>query len=231
MLPKTSICRASTRDAVCGHGKTFQVYGANCWPRTNPRQDAACSPQLLLSGRAFLPPPFLRSLPTSCHPSCPSCLSCSSRNAFDLNIEMFAQPLMLKRTEENKYLRDADWIGFLLTVGLVLHNFQQNSFRSLASKGFRYSTGGCACVCPLTQKIRTYEVFFANTPGEHHRRHRLADGPLSSLQAPSPSLSSFGAASVMCCSARPASSRAPSVLPEDRIGRNTPEYNIHCLIL
>ena len=63
------------------------------------------------------------------------------------------------------------------------------------------------------------------TTGEHPRRHHLADGPLSSLyatslplsslHAPSPSLSSFGAASVMmCCSARPASSRAPSALPK-----------------
>ena len=56
------------------------------------------------------------------------------------------------------------------------------------------------------------------TPDKHPRRHHLADGPLSSLYAPSPSLSSVGAASVMmCCSARPASSSAPSVLPEDRI--------------
>ena len=60
------------------------------------------------------------------------------------------------------------------------------------------------------------------TPDEYPRRHHLADGPLSSLYAPSPSLSSFGAASViMCCSARPASSSAPFVLPEDRIGRNS----------
>ena len=57
--------------------------------------------------------------------------------------------------------------------------------------------------------------------GEHPRRHRLADGALSSLYAPSPSLSPFGAASVMkCCSTRPASSSAPSVLSEDRTGRN-----------
>ena len=62
---------------------------------------------------------------------------------------------------------------------------------------------------------------------EHPRRHHLADGPLSSLYAPSPSLSSFGAASLMmCCSARPASSSAPSVLPEDLIGRNI--INIRC---
>ena len=59
------------------------------------------------------------------------------------------------------------------------------------------------------------------TPDEHPRRHHLADGPLSSLYAPSPSLSSFGAASVMTCrSARPASSSGPCVLPEDRISRN-----------
>ena len=58
---------------------------------------------------------------------------------------------------------------------------------------------------------------------EHPRRDHLADGPLSSLCAPSPSLSSFGAASVvMCCSARPASSSAPSVIPEDRLGRIIP---------
>ena len=67
-----------------------------------------------------------------------------------------------------------------------------------------------------------------NTP----RRHRLADGQLSSLYAPPPSSSSFGAASVMmCCSARPASSSTPlrpCVLPEDRIGL---KYNIHSYIL
>ena len=58
------------------------------------------------------------------------------------------------------------------------------------------------------------------TPDEHPRHH-LADGPLSSLYAPSPNLSSFGAAFVRtCCSARPASSSALSVLPEDRIGLN-----------
>ena len=78
----------------------------------------------------------------------------------------------------------------------------------------------CASACP--QKIPNLRGGFrkrrlTNTP----RRHRLADGQLSSLYAPLPSFSSFGAASVMmCCSARPASSSAPSVLPEDRIGRN-----------
>ena len=39
----------------------------------------------------------------------------------------------------------------------------------------------------------------------------------------------FGAASVMmCCSARPASSSAPSVLPDDQIGR---KYNVSSSIL
>ena len=42
------------------------------------------------------------------------------------------------------------------------------------------------------------------------RRHRLADGQLSSLYAPSPIFSSFGVASViLCCSAPPTSSSAP----------------------
>ena len=78
------------------------------------------------------------------------------------------------------------------------------------------------CVSACTQKAPNLRFCFlkrrlTNTP----RRHRLADGQLSSLYAPLPSFSSFGAASVMmCCSARPASSSAPSVLPEDRIGRN-----------
>ena len=59
------------------------------------------------------------------------------------------------------------------------------------------------------------------TPDEHPRHHHLSDGSLSALHAPSPSLSSFGAASVMmCCSAGPASSSAPSVLPEERICGN-----------
>ena len=80
-----------------------------------------------------------------------------------------------------------------------------------------------ACVCPLSLRSSEPTRWFSQmTRDEHPRCHHLADGPLSSLYAPSPSLSSFGAASVMmCCSARPASSSAPSVLPEDRIGRNT----------
>ena len=83
-----------------------------------------------------------------------------------------------------------------------------------------YSTGGC--VCPLSLRSSEPTRWFSQmTPDEYPRRHHLADGPLSSLCAPSPSLSSFGATSVvMCCSSRPASSSALSVLPEDRIGRN-----------
>ena len=76
----------------------------------------------------------------------------------------------------------------------------------------------CVSLLIISEPTRWFSQM---TPDEHPRRHHLADGPLSSLYAPSPSLSSFGAASVMmCCSARPASSSAPSVLPEDRIGRN-----------
>ena len=41
------------------------------------------------------------------------------------------------------------------------------------------------------------------------RRHRLADGRLSSLHPPSPSFSSFGAASVMLWCSAPACSGAP----------------------
>ena len=76
------------------------------------------------------------------------------------------------------------------------------------------------CVRSVRSCERT-RWFSQMTPDEHPRRHHLADGPLSSLYTPSPSLSSFGATSVMmCCSARHASSSAPSVLPEDRIDRN-----------
>ena len=77
-------------------------------------------------------------------------------------------------------------------------------------------------MCPLSLRSSEPTRWFSQmTPDEHPRRHHLAGGPLSSLYAPSPSLSSFSAASVMmCCSARPASSSAPSVLPKDRISRN-----------
>ena len=67
------------------------------------------------------------------------------------------------------------------------------------------------CVPGCTQNTPNLRCGFlihrlAYTP----RRHRLADGQLSSLYALSPNFSSFGAAFVMlCCSARPASSSAP----------------------
>ena len=68
----------------------------------------------------------------------------------------------------------------------------------------------CVCVCPhALRKLRTYEVFrkrrLTNTP----RRHRLADGQLSLVYPPSPSFSSFGAASVMLCCFPPASANTP----------------------
>ena len=59
-------------------------------------------------------------------------------------------------------------------------------------------------------------------PTKKPRRPRLADGSSPHFTHPSlPTFSSFGAASMMmCCSARPTSSNAPSVLSADRIGRN-----------
>ena len=85
---------------------------------------------------------------------------------------------------------------------------------------FRSPCGYSESVCPLSlRNSEPTRLFSPLTSDEHPRRHELADGPLSSLYAPSPSLNSFGAASeMMCCSACPASSRASSVLPEDRIG-------------
>ena len=97
------------------------------------------------------------------------------------------------------------------------------SFRSLASKGFPggYSKRVCACMCPLSFRNSEPTRWCSQMTPDEHPRHHLADGPLSSLYAPSPNLSSFGAAFVRtCCSARPASSSALSVLPEDRIGLN-----------
>ena len=80
----------------------------------------------------------------------------------------------------------------------------------------------CVRVCPLSLRNTEPTRWFSQmTPDEHPRHHHLSDGSLSALHAPSPSLSSFGAASVvMYCFARPASSSAPSVLPKDRIGRD-----------
>ena len=70
------------------------------------------------------------------------------------------------------------------------------------------------CVLFHSENSEPTRCFSHMTPDEHPRRHHLADGPLSSLYAPSPDLSSFDAASVMmCCSARPASSSAPSMSP------------------
>ena len=99
-----------------------------------------------------------------------------------------------------------------------------NSFRSLAFKGFPdgYSTGSCACMCPPAHRRSEPPIIFLRTrPDENPPTPPPRPWPTLTLYAPSPSLSSFDAASVMmCCSARPASSSAPSVLPEDRIGRN-----------
>ena len=69
----------------------------------------------------------------------------------------------------------------------------------------------CGGPSACTQKTPNLRFCFfkrrlTNTP----RRHRLADDQLSSLYAPSPRFSSFGAASVvLCCSAPPASLSAP----------------------
>ena len=65
------------------------------------------------------------------------------------------------------------------------------------------------CVCPpALRKLRAFDVVFSNDARRTPRRHRLADGQLSSLYPPWPSFTSFGAASVMCCSP-PASSSTP----------------------
>ena len=68
-----------------------------------------------------------------------------------------------------------------------------SSFRSLASKCF---PGGyskmCARVCArFHSETPNLRRGFVNDACEHPRRHHVADGPLSSLYAPSPSLSSF----------------------------------------
>ena len=66
------------------------------------------------------------------------------------------------------------------------------------------------CVSASAQKAPNLRCCFltrrlTNTP----QGHRLADGQLSPLYPPSPSFSSFGVASVICCSAPPASSSTP----------------------
>ena len=73
----------------------------------------------------------------------------------------------------------------------------------------------CVCLSAFAEKLRTYEVAFANDA----KRAPPTPPPwrwptLNTLCTLT--LSSFGAASVTCCSARPASSSALSVLPEDR---------------
>ena len=66
-------------------------------------------------------------------------------------------------------------------------------------------------------------------PMNSPRLHRLVNGQLSSHYAPLPSISALAAAPViMCCSDRPASSSAPSVVPEVRM---VGKYDVHCLIL
>ena len=82
---------------------------------------------------------------------------------------------------------------------------------ALEAKGFPSGYSKRLCVSACTQKCPNLRRGFlkrrlTNIP----RCHRLADGQLSSLYAPSPSFSSFGAASVMlCCSAPPAYLSSP----------------------
>ena len=66
------------------------------------------------------------------------------------------------------------------------------------------------------------------TPDEHPRRHRLAGGQLSSFYPPSPSFSSFGAASVMCSSASPACSSTP-LRPSVHYTSSSLVVNIMCI--
>ena len=66
----------------------------------------------------------------------------------------------------------------------------------------------CVCVRLHSEYSKPTMLISQTTPDEHPRRHRLAGGQLSSFYPPSPSFSSFGAASVMYCSA-PACSSTP----------------------
>ena len=106
-------------------------------------------------------------------------------------------------------------------MSLFFHRLDDKNYYELPRLG-GYLKSVYACVCPLSLRNSERTRWFTQiTPDEHPRRHVLADGLLSSLYAPSLSLSSFGAASVMMfCSACPASSGVLSVVPEDRIGRN-----------
>ena len=85
-----------------------------------------------------------------------------------------------------------------------------NSFSSLASKGFPSGHSKSVCVSACTHKIPNLRCFLKPRLTYTPRRHRLADGQLSSLHPLSPSFSPFGAAAVMlCCSPPPASSSTP----------------------
>ena len=107
-----------------------------------------------------------------------------------------------------------------------------NSFTSLASKGFpggySKSVCVCACVCPLSLRNSEPTRWFSQmTPDEHPRRHHLADGPLSSPPCRWPTLITLTKFELvwrrLCDDVLFRSScllSAPSVLPEDRIGRN-----------
>ena len=107
---------------------------------------------------------------------------------------------------------------FEVSMGML----KEITFRSLAFKGFRdgYSTGACVCLCecPLTQKPRTYDVAFANDAWRT---------PPTSPPCRWPTLITLRALTMfelvwcrLCDDVCPPSSSAPSVLPEDRIGRN-----------
>ena len=106
-------------------------------------------------------------------------------------------------------------------MSLFFHRLDDKNYYELPRLGgYLKSVYACVCLLSLRNSERT-RWCTQITPDEHPRRHVLADGLLSSLYAPSLSLSSFGAASVMMfCSACPASSGVLSVVPEDRIGRN-----------
>ena len=69
----------------------------------------------------------------------------------------------------------------------------------------------CACVRLRSESSEPIiRCFFKRRLTNTPRRHRLADGELSTLYLPWRSFSSFGASSAMlCCSARPASSSTP----------------------
>ena len=73
-----------------------------------------------------------------------------------------------------------------------------NPFGSLASKDFPSGYSKSVCVRLHSENSEPTMWFSQTTPDEHNlRRHRTAlriDGQLSSLYAPSPSFSSFGAA-------------------------------------